>query len=177
MPRLFAAISPPDDVRDALALCRGGLEGARWVDPADYHVTLRFIGDVDARVGDRVAGELDAINAPAFELELDGFGSFGNKAPHAVHLKVKPSAELVALNGACEAACRRVGLAPETRNFAPHITIARLRGIRSREAAAWLDARQYVGPRTFPVRSFGLFTARPGGGGPYGEAVRFPLDD
>jgi len=51
MPRLFTGIEIPPDVGQALSLLRGGLPGARWITPDHYHVTLRFIGDVDDTTG------------------------------------------------------------------------------------------------------------------------------
>ena len=51
MPRLFTGIEVPAEIRLALSAHRGGLPGARWVDPDQYHMTLRFIGDVDATLG------------------------------------------------------------------------------------------------------------------------------
>ena len=47
MPRLFSAIEIPPSIADRLTLLRAGLTGARWIDPENYHLTLRFIGDVD----------------------------------------------------------------------------------------------------------------------------------
>ena len=47
MPRLFTGLEIPDDIRESLSMLRGGLPGARWIDPENYHLTLRFIGDVD----------------------------------------------------------------------------------------------------------------------------------
>ena len=47
MPRLFTGLEIPDDVGRELSGYRGGLPGARWIDPQNYHITLRFIGDVD----------------------------------------------------------------------------------------------------------------------------------
>jgi 2'-5' RNA ligase len=49
MPRLFSGLELPEAVVGQLALMRGGVVGARWLEPEDYHVTLRFIGDIDAR--------------------------------------------------------------------------------------------------------------------------------
>ena len=57
MPRLFTGLEIPEEVAQSLSLLRGGLPGARWIDPENYHITLRFIGDIDDRAGarDRVA--------------------------------------------------------------------------------------------------------------------------
>ena len=49
MPRLFTALEIPRDAALSLSLLRGGLPGARWIDVENYHITLRFIGDVEGR--------------------------------------------------------------------------------------------------------------------------------
>ena len=49
MPRLFTALEVPPHVAESLARMRGGVSGARWIDVENYHITLRFIGDVDDR--------------------------------------------------------------------------------------------------------------------------------
>ena len=54
MPRLFTGLEIPADISQELASYRGGLPGARWVDPENYHITLRFIGDVDHSVAREV---------------------------------------------------------------------------------------------------------------------------
>ena len=47
MPRLFTGIEIPDELRRRLSFLRGGLQGARWIDAENYHLTLRFVGDID----------------------------------------------------------------------------------------------------------------------------------
>ena len=47
MPRLFTGLEIPAEIGHTLSSLRGGLPGARWIDPENYHVTLRFIGDID----------------------------------------------------------------------------------------------------------------------------------
>ena len=58
MPRLFTALEIPADIAFSLSLLRGGLPGARWIDPENYHVTLRFIGNVDGLLVDDIADAL-----------------------------------------------------------------------------------------------------------------------
>jgi 2'-5' RNA ligase len=50
MPRLFTGLEVPEAVVGQLALMRGGVVGARWLEPDDYHITLRFVGGVDGDV-------------------------------------------------------------------------------------------------------------------------------
>ena len=64
MPRLFTGIEIPNEIGQILAEMRGGLPGARWIRaPSDYHVTLRFIGDVEPRLADDVAETLATLGA------------------------------------------------------------------------------------------------------------------
>ena len=65
MPRLFTGLELPDAVVGQLALTRGGVAGARWMEPEDYHITLRFIGDIDARTARDIVD--DARRYPASE--------------------------------------------------------------------------------------------------------------
>ena len=97
MPRLFTALEIPRDAALSLSLLRGGLPGARWIDVENYHITLRFIGDVEGHVADEIADALDRVRRPAFSLTLSGVGAFGGKKPHAVWAGVASSPDLMAL--------------------------------------------------------------------------------
>ena len=66
MPRLFTAIELPDEIRDELYRLRMPLPGARWLRPENYHITLRFAGDI----GNAQAREFMANLAM---IETDGF--------------------------------------------------------------------------------------------------------
>ena len=65
-------------------MMRGGLPGARWIDPENYHLTLRFIGDIDDALANEIAGLLGRVHRRPFELRLDGLLSFGGRKPRAV---------------------------------------------------------------------------------------------
>jgi 2'-5' RNA ligase len=64
MPRLFTAIEVPKEIGMMLSSLRGGVHGARWISPENYHITLRFIGDIDERTANEVAGVLDFVERP-----------------------------------------------------------------------------------------------------------------
>jgi RNA 2',3'-cyclic 3'-phosphodiesterase len=110
MPRLFTALEIPADVGQSLALLRGGLPGARWIDPENYHLTLRFIGDVDEVLAREVAYLLTGIRRPAFRVQLDGLDSFGGHKPRAVVAPAQPVRELIELQAEHERLMQRVGL-------------------------------------------------------------------
>ena len=66
MPRLFTAIEVPSEVGDWLSLMRGGLPGARWIEPESYHLTLSFIGDIDDAAARDIAEALPLHRSRSF---------------------------------------------------------------------------------------------------------------
>ena len=94
MPRLFTALEVPAAIAFSLSLLRGGLPGARWIDPENYHITLRFIGDIDEPTADEIAHALARVDRPGFDLSLEGLGAFGSRKPHSLFAGVKVSPAL-----------------------------------------------------------------------------------
>src|SRR5690606_10938430 len=125
MPRLFSALEIPRDASLSLSMLRGGMPGARWIDPENYHLTLRFFGDVEGHVADEIANALDRVRRPSFSLTLSGVGAFGSKKPHSVYAAATASPDLAALQGEIERISQRLGLPADPRKFVPHVTIAR----------------------------------------------------
>jgi RNA 2',3'-cyclic 3'-phosphodiesterase len=152
----------------SLSLLRGGLPGARWIDTENYHLTLRFIGDVDGRTADDLVRELDRIRVSAFQLGLCGVGSFGAKKPHAIWAGTTPCPPLFTLQGDVAKACNRIQVAPDPRKFTPHVTIARLKGATDGATANWLTIRGSFATLPFKVSRFVLMSSKDSvGGGPY----------
>ncbi len=176
MPRLFTALEVPRDAALSLSLLRGGLPGARWIDVENYHITLRFIGDVEGHVADEVANALDRVRRPAFDLRLSGVGAFGSKKPHSVWAGVEPSPEILALQAEIERICQRLGLPADPRKFTPHVTLARLRNTSPIDVAHYLSARGNFATPAFRVGRFVLMSSRDSvGGGPYVVEEVWPL--
>jgi len=173
MPRLFTGLELPKTLATELSLMRGGLSGARWIDVENYHLTLRFIGDVDERTAREVHSVLDGIRRAPFTVTLDRLDAFGGDRPRAIVAAARPSAPLVELQAEQERLIRRIGLPAETRKFAPHVTLARLRQASSMAVANYLSLRGWLSSLAFEVDHFTLFSSRDSvGGGPYvAEAV------
>ena len=84
MPRLFTGLEVPREVGEVLSMLRGGLPGARWIDPENYHITLRFIGDIDDRLAQDIASLLDGVRKRPFDVRFEELASFGGYKPRAV---------------------------------------------------------------------------------------------
>ncbi len=177
MPRLFTALEVPRDAALSLSLLRGGLPGARWIDVENYHITLRFLGDIEGHVADEVANALDRIRRPAFTLKLSGVGAFGSKKPHSIYANVAPSSDLMQLQSEIERICQRLGLAADPRKFVPHVTLARLRNASTHDVAHYLSTRGNFATQPFKVGRFVLMSSKDSvGGGPYIVEEAWPLD-
>lgn len=176
MPRLFTALEIPRDAALSLSLLRGGLPGARWIDVENYHLTLRFFGDVEGHVADDIANALDRVHRPSFQLTLSGVGAFGGKKPHSIWAGVAPSPDLNALQAEIERICQRLGLPADPRKFTPHVTLARLKNTSPDEAARYLSSRGNFSAMPFRVGRFVLMSSRESvGGGPYIVEEAWPL--
>jgi 2'-5' RNA ligase len=168
MPRLFTGLEIPAEIAQTLSSLRGGLPGARWIDPENYHVTLRFIGDIDGVAANEIASMLFRINRKPFEVAVQGLSSFGGKKPRAVVANIAPSRALIELQAEHERLMQRIGLDPEGRKFTPHVTLARLRDASTQDVADYLSVRGYFPARVFTASRFVLFSSRAStGGGPY----------
>src|SRR3979409_1130487 len=168
MPRLFTGLEIPAEIGQTLSDLRGGLPGARWIDPENYHVTLRFIGDIDGVAANEIASLLFRINRKPFEVALQGLSSFGGRKPRAVVASIAPSRPLIELQAELERLMQRFGLDPEGRKFTPHVTLARLRDASNQDVADYLSVRGYFPTRVFTASRFVLFSSRAStGGGPY----------
>ena len=102
----------------------------RWVTAAQFHITLRFLGEQTPEVIDRVKGALNLIHFSPFDIELSYAGAFPNmNSPRALWLAGKQGInELTELATKVNKAIDALGLIPEQRKFSPHLTLARTNG-------------------------------------------------
>lgn len=177
MPRLFTAIEIPESIRQRLGLIRAPLSGAKWVEPENMHVTLRFAGDIDGRTADEFADALAAVRSRPFQLSIAGVGAFGGRDPRVLWAGVEAGDELDALHRGNERAARAAGLEPEGRGFKAHVTLARMRGARQAAVARFLAETGALRTEPFLATSFVLLSARPGTGGPpYVVEAEYPFE-
>lgn len=157
-------------MREALLARMGGVEGARWQDDEQLHLTLRFIGEVDRHLAEDIAAALSLVSHPSFTLRLDGIGSFERRGRvDNIWAGVAPQDEVRSLHAAVTRALARTGVPPEQRAFMPHITLARLsRGLAGQ--ALPID-RLWPPPVEARFDHFLLFESELGATGPTYSAV------
>ena len=171
MPRLFVAIRPPVAVREELLAAMGGIDGARWQDDDQLHLTLVFVGEASAAQTVHLIEALEEVESPPFSVEIAGIGHAERRGvPSAVWAHVPLSAELAQLQRRVERACRRAGLSPEKRNFRPHVTLARLPRSAG-PAGEWMARHGTLRAGPWEVTGFVLYESHLGPGGASYEPV------
>lgn len=165
MHRLFVAIRPPVAIREGLLDLMEAVPEARWQDDDQLHLTLRFIGEVDGRVGEDVAAALGAVRHPPFSIAIDGVGSFASRERvNALWAGVKPHDRLAHLHRKVDQSLVRAGLEPERRAYLPHVTLARF----GRDASGVSEfAARHAGLSSpaFEVAHFALYESTLGAAG------------
>ncbi|MBW8270870.1 RNA 2',3'-cyclic phosphodiesterase [Caldovatus aquaticus] len=162
--RLFVGLALPEAVRTQLAGLAGGIPGARWVPPENYHLTLRFIGEVESWRAQEIDDALSAIRARPLELRLRGIGTFEKAGRvQTLWVGVEKTEGLIHLQGKVETALQRVGLEPERRRFSPHVTLARCEKVTAAEKlAAFVQGNNLFRAAPVVVDRFCLFSSRLG---------------
>ncbi|OFW06843.1 MAG: 2'-5' RNA ligase [Acidobacteria bacterium RIFCSPLOWO2_02_FULL_67_36] len=139
-PRLFVAIELDDSVRAAAARAAEALAGrlsrsrpdldARWVDAANLHITLWFIGHVGVDHAQAIQQAVaDPFHIAPFDLHVTGFGAFPpSGAPRVFWLGVQEGQD--SMRAVYEEVSRRLqalGYEPERRPYSAHLTVARVK--------------------------------------------------
>lgn len=130
--RLFIALNLPDEERrrihEAAAPLREAGLPVRWVEPDDYHLTLKFLGSVRGEllpVVEKVVARVAAATG-AFPLSLRGFGAFPTiRRPRVIWLGADPTPALRCLKQDLEWGLAAHGFEREMRAFHPHVTLGR----------------------------------------------------
>jgi 2'-5' RNA ligase len=177
MIRLFVGLELPEAVRERLHGLAGGVPGARWIDPENMHMTLRFIGNVNDDVVADIDEALARVRAPAFYLAIAGLGEFSRgRHPAMIWAGVTPAPPLMDLQRRIEAAVVKAGYPPEGRRFSPHVTLARLKNGTPGRVRDFIAAHNLLRIDPFPVARFTLFSSHLGRkGASYRPEADYPL--
>jgi RNA 2',3'-cyclic 3'-phosphodiesterase len=185
--RLFVGVRVSVEAAEAIARAAQAMREAaekqglkpRWVPPANYHITLKFLGWTHAPTVEAVKDGIAAAlaGAEAFEIETAGLGAFPKpeKARIVWAGTSDPDGRLADLAARVDAAAERLGFAAESRSFHPHVTLARL---KSPADASWLF--ECAGEQEFSkswVDSVVLFESEmKSTGSEYKQRALWPLD-
>ena len=146
--RSFIAIELPNELKVGLSqleaqLKSGKQSGVKWVNPYSIHLTLKFLGSIAV---DKISQITKSMNEAVqgispFHLEVKELGAFPNlRRVQVVWVGISGEVDKLAqLQQRIESNLARLGFAPESRPFTPHLTLARLRNQAS------LDERQRLG--------------------------------
>lgn len=166
--RLFVSLSLPAAGKNALANLQQEQLGVMWGAPEQFHLTMRFLGDVETSVATRIEEELAKIRVEPFLLPLGGAGRFPPRGPARVLWAGvgRGHPRLHQLRKKIDDAALAAGWRGELRNFDPHITLGRVKDDAEPETIEqWLkDHRDFEGP-VFRVSTFELMSSelQPGG--------------
>ncbi|HWK47159.1 MAG TPA: RNA 2',3'-cyclic phosphodiesterase [Stellaceae bacterium] len=177
MVRLFVGIDLPPEIKLRLEPLCLGLPGAKWVDAGNFHVTLRFIGEVDEALASDIDASLSRLRSPGFSLSLAGVDCFGSAdRPRVLHVKVEPTIDLTRLHDKVAQAVGRAGVPPDGQRFTPHVTLARLKPGMMPAVQRYILANALFRLPPFPIDRFSLVSSVPTKAGAIYEAVsEYPL--
>jgi 2'-5' RNA ligase len=131
-----------------------------WVKAENLHLTLRFIGEVENGLAEDIDAALLQLRAPGFALTLDGVGFFGKPdMARTLWAGIRKCDALTHLQGKIETAIQRAGMPAEERKFAPHITLARLKGAPAPRLQRFVEEHAAFLAGPFPVDRFVLYSS------------------
>lgn len=175
MLRLFVALPLPAVVRERLSMIQTGVPKARWLDQANLHLTLRYVGEVEDHIGHEVAAALDRVDAPGFDLRLTGVGYFGSdRKPTVLWAGVERCEPLHLLKEKVDSAVRQAGIPRDGGKFRPHVTLARLPvSTPVGRVGRWLENNGLFRSPPLSMTEFTLFSSHLGSE----RAIHTPLRD
>ena len=170
MKRLFIGIKIPEEVSATLLPLQSGVREARFSPKDNFHITLRFIGDLYLQDAEDLAQRLIDIKQSPFYLKLNGVGFFGHEQPRSIHASLCESENLFALARKCESVCRKLGHEPEARKYTPHVTLAYLgKNALLANVIEWQARNNLYKSQEWQVDRFYLLSSYMGNGPSYYE--------
>ncbi len=135
MVRLFIAVELPDEIRENIRAAHEHLKKSRarltLVDPPLIHITLKFIGEVDDSLKDKIKTALEPVRFEPFEITVQGLAGNNSSRPRVVWCRVSDSGRCGELAGLIEKVLAPLGILPENRPFQAHATVARVKQFES----------------------------------------------
>ena len=172
--RLFIALTPPPAVRALVSELAEPLPGVDWIAPENFHITLRFLGDVPEEAREAMTARLASIRVEPFILPVEGLGTFPPDAPPRVIWTGvgRGHPRLYQLRQRLDDSLLAAGLNLDVRTFHPHITVARCSQTPLPAIRRWLREKGEFAAAPFRVDSFELYSSRLGPAGPVYTVLR-----
>jgi RNA 2',3'-cyclic 3'-phosphodiesterase len=165
--RMFIALTLPPPVRNELAQLPRPMRGLAWTRPEQFHLTLRFLGDVTDEERERMVARLAGVRVEPFVLPIEGVGTFPpNRPPRVVFVGVGSGhPRLHQLRQRIDDAVLASGLPLDVRTFHPHVTMARCSGELNPAVQRWLHTHRDFAAPPIRVEAFDLYSSdlQPGG--------------
>jgi 2'-5' RNA ligase len=170
--RCFIAIELPEEVKAGLTRLQAKLKASqlrvKWVDPYGIHLTLKFLGNVDADRLSQITGAIKeaAQGVSPFHLEIKGLGIFPNlRRVQVAWVGISGEVDkLLQLQKRLESNLAGLGFAPEPRAFTPHLTLARVRDQASpderQRLGQLISDTKFEADYSFPVRAISLMRSQ-----------------
>lgn len=177
MLRLFTGLSLPAPVCQRLALLQGGIPGARWIPPGNFHITLTFIGSADAALAEDIDGALSGVRASGFSLRLKGVGNFAQgDDPKVLWAALADQPALHALKDKADRALEMARVPFDKKKYIPHVTLARFRRPDEEKIVDFMHAHTALETQAFDVFAFHLYQSHQTKNGSVYEILRsYPL--
>jgi 2'-5' RNA ligase len=159
--RLFIAIELPEQLKKRLGGLRTDISGARWVPLVQLHLTLVFLGEVDADLCKSLLAALGAIKAPGFRLRFNRPGCFPHhRQPRVLWIGLDPEPLLLKLVRQLQQTVLDCGIPLEEKPFTPHITLARCKIPAEHAVNLFLEQHARLNLEPFDVQEFFLFQSQ-----------------
>jgi 2'-5' RNA ligase len=159
--RLFVGLELPASCKMTLLSLDPHLSGLRWLPEEQFHLTLSFLGNVDAPAEDQLREALQKVRVPSFFLPIYGVGVFDVRGqPSVVWAGVgKGHPHLFLLHRRIQDAVLQAGLEPDLKPFHPHVTIGRAKGVSRQALQPFMRRHAEAEFGLFEVRGFALYSS------------------
>lgn len=157
--RSFLAINLPRDLKEEIGKLVSGLNypGIKKVSPENFHITMRFLGEIDDRQAEAIKKKLGEIEAEKFKVSLDKICFFPNEnRMRVIWIGVKEGQDkIINLQKEIDLRLEELGFPKEQNEFKPHLTIARIKFIKDKKRILE-DAGCIKIEKSFTAESFDL---------------------
>ena len=158
--RLFIGLELPLSSRMMLTGLDPRVRGLRWLPVEQLHLTMSFLGQVEAEQEERLRAALARVRVPPFFLPIQGVGVFSGERPTTVWAGVgKGHPHLFALHKHIQDAVLQSGWEPDLRPFHPHITLGRAKDVSRQALRPFLHRHEETEFDLWQVTGFVLFSS------------------